>query len=75
MEVISIYNTCFQKRKGNTKSLAYTSLVHAILEHGDACWDPCTERQINALGQVQRKAAYFPNNTTDSVWETLVQRR
>ena len=33
----------------NTKSLAYTSLVCPVLEYGAACWDPCTEGQINAL--------------------------
>ena len=38
-------------KKGNrsTESLAYTSLVRPILEYGSACWDPCTEGQINAL--------------------------
>jgi hypothetical protein len=25
----------------NTKSLAYTSLIHPILEYGAARWDPC----------------------------------
>jgi len=30
----------------NTKHLAYTSLVHPILEYGSACWDPCREGQI-----------------------------
>jgi len=30
-------------RKGhrNTKSLAYITLVHPILEYGSASWDPC----------------------------------
>jgi hypothetical protein len=32
-------------KKGNnsTKSLAYTTLVHLILEYGAACWDPYRE--------------------------------
>jgi len=29
-----------KKGNKNTKSLAYTSLVGPILEHGAACWDP-----------------------------------
>jgi hypothetical protein len=59
----------------NTKSLAYTSLVHPILEYGAACWDPYTEGQINALDGVQRKAAKFANLTNASDWDTLAQRR
>jgi len=38
----------------NTKSLAYTSLVHPILEYGAAWWDPFREGQINALDRVQK---------------------
>ena len=41
----------------NTKSLAYMSLVHPILEYGAACWDPYREGQISALDRVQKKAA------------------
>jgi hypothetical protein len=29
----------FRKEDRNTKSLAYTSLVHLILEYGALCWD------------------------------------
>jgi hypothetical protein len=32
-----------KKGNNNTKSLAYTSLVHPILEYGAACWDPYKE--------------------------------
>jgi hypothetical protein len=59
----------------NTKSLVYTSLVCPALEYGSACWNPCRERQINALARVQKKAAPFTNHTKDSDWETLAQRR
>ena len=64
-----------KKGNRNAKSLAYMSLVHPILEYGSACWDPCRGGQINALDQVQKKAAQFTNHTKDSEWETLVQRR
>jgi len=40
-----------KQRNSNTKSLAYTSLVRPILEHGAACWDPFREGQINELGR------------------------
>jgi len=58
LEGTSLCNVCVCVLKTvnrNTKSLAYTSLVRPILEYGAACWDPCTEGQINALDQVQRK--------------------
>jgi len=64
-----------KKGNRNKKSLACTSLVRPILEYGSACWDPCREGQINALGRVQKKAAQFTNHTKDSDWETLAQRR
>jgi hypothetical protein len=59
----------------NMKCLSYTPLVRPILDYGAACWDPFTEIRINALDQVQKKAAKFANLTNDSNWETLVQRR
>jgi hypothetical protein len=59
----------------NTKSLAYMSLVRPVLEYGAACWDPCTEGQINALDQVQIKAAQFINHAKDFDWKTLAQFR
>ena len=64
-----------KKGNMNTRSLAYTSLVSPILEYGSACWDPCRGGEINALGRVEKKAAQFTNQTKDSDWETLVQRR
>jgi len=39
-----------KKGNRNTKSLAYMSLGCPILEYGSACWNPCTERQLNVLG-------------------------
>jgi len=36
--------------------------------------DPC-KGQINALSQVQQKAAQFTIRTKDSDWETLTERR
>jgi hypothetical protein len=40
------------KENGNTKSLAYTSLVHPILEYGATCWDPYRKGQVNGLDRV-----------------------
>jgi len=64
-----------KKGNRNTKSLAYASLVHPLLEYGSACWDPCRGGQINVLDQVQKKDAKFTNHTNDSDWETLAQHR
>jgi len=64
-----------KKESRNTKSLAYTSLVCPILEYGSACWDSCSEGQINVLDQVQKKAAQFTNQKNDYDWETLAERR
>ena len=51
------------------------SLLHSILVYGAAYSDPCTKGQINALDQVQMKAAQFTNHAKDFDWETLSQRR
>jgi len=53
----------FKKGNSNTKSLAYMSLVHPILEYGAACWDLYREGQINTLDRVQKKAAKFAHHT------------
>ena len=50
-------------------------MVRPIREYGSACWDPCKERQINALDRVQKKATQFTNHTKDFEWENLAQRR
>src|SRR5215469_14862478 len=59
----------------NTKSLAYMSLVHPILEYGATCWDPYREGQITALDRVQKKVTKFAHHTNSSNWETLASRR
>ena len=64
-----------KKGNSNTKSLAYTSLVHPILEYGAACWDLYREWQISALDRVQKKAPKFAHHTTSPHWETLALRR
>jgi hypothetical protein len=74
MEGNSFRNVYSKKGNSNTKSLAYTSLVRPILEYGAACWDPYEKSKINASDRVQKKAAKFANNTSDSVWEILAQR-
>ena len=59
----------------NTKRLAYTALVRPILDYGAVCWDPYREGHVSALNRVQMKAAKFANNTNESGWETLAQRK
>ena len=56
----------FKKGNRNTKTLTHTSLVRPVLQYGAACWDPCTEGQINALDRVQTKTAQFTNHMKDS---------
>jgi hypothetical protein len=58
------FHYAYSQKKGNNnkKSLAYKSLLRPILEYGVACWDPCREGQINALGRVQKKTAKFANH-------------
>ena len=53
-----------KKVNKNTKSLAYTSLVCAIVEYEAACCDPYSECQINALDRVQKIAARFAHHTS-----------
>jgi len=62
-----------KKRNRKTKSSAYMSLEHPVLEYGAVCWDPCREGKINVLDHVQTKASPFTNHTEDSDWETLAQ--
>jgi hypothetical protein len=67
---------CIVKRGNeNTKILAYTSLVHPILEHGAACWNLYREFQISDLDRIQNKAARFVQCMGGSVWESLAQCR
>jgi len=64
-----------KKRNGNTKSLAYMSLVCPILEYGAACLDLYREGQISALDRVQKKAAKFAHHTNSLNRGTLASRR
>ena len=75
MEGTTFHNANTEKGNSNTKSLAYMSLVHPILEYGVACWDPYREGQICALDRVQKEAAKFAHHTNISNWETLASRR
>ena len=65
----------FSKKEIGIQSLAYTSLVHPILQYRSACWFPRQEEQINVLDQVQKKATQFTNHMNDPDWETLAQSR
>jgi hypothetical protein len=60
---------------GNTKSLAYTSLVSPILEYGAVCWDPYRKGQINARDWVQNMAAKFEHHRNYLNSETLTDRK
>jgi hypothetical protein len=64
-----------RKGNGNTKSLAYMSLVRPILECGASCWVPYREGQINAPDRVQKKAAKFVHHKISPNWEPLASRR
>jgi len=63
-----------KKGTNNTKRLAYTALVRAILEYGAVGWDPYREGQVSALNWVQKRAAKFVNNINQSDSEILAQR-
>ena len=75
LESTAFHNASIKKVNSNTKSLAYLSLVRAILEYGAGCWDPYREGQIIVLERVQKKAAKFAHHTSNSNWDTLASRR
>ena len=77
-------NLWFCDRK--VKTTAYETLVRPILEYSSMVWDPYTDKEINRLEMVQRKAARFCMNdhrqkssVTDMLskldWTTLQERR
>jgi hypothetical protein len=51
------------------------ALVRPILEYGAVCWDPYREGQVSVLNRVQKRGVKFGNNTNETGWETLPQRR
>jgi len=64
------------------KTNCYKALVKPILEYASIVWSPYTQRDINAIENVQRPAARFVNNNysryasvsemlTDLNWPTL----
>ena len=70
------------------KKATYTDMVRPALEFASTVWDPVTQKNIQLLEQVQRRAArYVFNNysdrqpgcvtqmVTDLQWETLEERR
>ena len=68
-----------------TDTGVWSGVLGPILEYEPVCWDRywsierCvgtdTEGQVSALNRVQKRAAKFANNTNESCWETLAQRR
>ena len=63
LEALHVTMRILRKGNSSTKSSAYMSLVHPILEYGAACWDLYREGQINTLDRVQKKAAKFAHHT------------
>ena len=70
----------------DSKGLAYCSLVRPVLEYAAAAWDPYTQKDINRIEMVQRRAARFvkhdyrrSTSVTSIVdelgWSTLSNRR
>jgi len=57
------------------KSLAYTSLVHLILEYRALCWDLYRQGQVIVLDWLQKKAAKFAIHMNELFWLTLGQHR
>ncbi len=70
------------------KAATYTMMVRPTLEYASSVWDPQTAKDINALEQVQRRAARYVNNDyrdrtpgcvtrmlNDLQWESLATRR
>ena len=68
------------------KDIAYTAFVRPILEYASSVWDPYTQKSIDKLEAVQRRAARFVLNqyhNTSSVhrmldllgWPSLEQHR
>ena len=65
-------------KKGNNNvrnCLAYTTLLRSIIKYGTLWWDPYRESLVSTLNRLQKRAAKFANNTNESDWETLAQRR
>ena len=63
--------TCPRK----TKHLAYTTLVHPILEYASIIWDPHTDTNIHKLEMVQRRSArhIMHNYTRHASVTTMLQ--
>ncbi len=55
--------------KPDTKTAAYNSLVRPTLEYSCSAWDPYTQKDIQKIENVQRRAARFvTNNYEKNTW-------
>ena len=41
------------------KALAYTCMIRPIMEYGSQVWNPFTDKDIEVLEKVQRRAAHW----------------
>ena len=86
MKMLNFIKRNLHKCSGDTKCLAYTSLVRPALEYASSVWDPHLNKNILAIEMVQRRAArwvksdYQWNSSVTAMlsnlqWPSLLRRR
>ena len=61
-QTLGVIRRNLNKCSTNIKAVAYTSLVHPILEYASAACDPHSQNNIKTLERIQRQAARFCTN-------------
>ena len=86
-QTLGVIRRNLNKCSTHIKAVAYTSLVHPILEYASAAWNPHSQNNIQTLEGIQRQASRFctnnyvrePGSVTKLLkelgWETLQTRR